>query len=349
MSSSLKAHERKPGLWEAKGIDPASQRRKSYYGKTPEEAVAKARASFRTDDESLNWFYLNVYFPTIAMRSRNYRVQVAWAFDQHLSPGLGHLPMSEIDRPRLQKHFNSIGLAPGSMRIIRAIAHSIFKLAEDDGVILKNVAAGIRIAEEVPGEDKAISAADLWRLYENGEILRPFILLTGFAGLRQGEALGSSFAKMKADVLDVSQQVQKVKGGTVVSPKLKTPTSYREIPLPFLEELGQKRIWICDENEKYMSPGMSDYYLRRLCRTLGMDPIGPHALRHTFITILENELECPRRIVQALVGHRGKEITDGYSKVSMEAKRRWMQAYWEHISTSVRQGLVVQSASGNLN
>lgn len=329
-----------------KGVDPVTGLRKSYYGKTESEALQKAQKATKSDD-SLCWFYEKVYFPTISMRSRNYRTQVSWVFDQHIAPRIGNMNLEDITRQVLQRHFNTIGLSHGSMRIIRAVMHSIFKLAEEDGLIPKNPVKGVRIVEEGPKQPKGISAADLWKLYENAGELRPFILLTGFAGLRQGEALGASFTAIKGDVLTVHQQVLKKKGGTEVSPKLKTKNSYREIPLPF--DLGPKRIWICDEDGKYMTPGMSDYYLRRLCTQLDMEPVGPHALRHTFITIMEDEVECPRRIVQALVGHAGKEITDGYSKVSIEAKRRWMKKFWEHMTTIGTTEFVVQEAAGNLN
>lgn len=51
-----------------------------------------------------------------------------------------------------------------------------------------------------------------------------------------------------------------------------------------------------------------------------------HACRHHFVGLAESETAVPRRVVRALVNHRGKtDVTDGYGDVSPEVQARWSQ------------------------
>ena len=51
-----------------------------------------------------------------------------------------------------------------------------------------------------------------------------------------------------------------------------------------------------------------------------------HACRHHLVGIAESETAVPRRVMRALVNHRGKtDVTDGYGEVSPEVHARWSQ------------------------
>jgi len=130
MRKKPKAGLRPDGLWEAKGIDH-SGRRKSYYGDTPEEASNKAYESFGIQsDDTLYSFYLNVYFPTVIHRSRNWRFQIAWAMDTHILPAFGRKKLDEITRAQVQRHFNGLDLAPKSLSHVKKVFSGIMALAE---------------------------------------------------------------------------------------------------------------------------------------------------------------------------------------------------------------------------
>jgi integrase len=327
----MKAHQRKNGTWEVKGVDPVTGRRRSFYGKTEQEALAKATPN---DRDTLIGFYEQAYLPTIQHLSINYVQHTAFLFEKYLAPAFGDTALENLERVSLQRHFNNLKLSVSSKRIVRSLFVSILKLAKKDGLVKENVGQEVRLAEPRPVKHKAISAEDLRRLVEHGGELREFILLAGCAGLRRGEALGAGSAQVTKDVLSVEQQVQyDRKGKSRLQDELKTMAAYREIPLPF--DLP-KAAFFCT-----VAPLNVRYRLHLLCDELGIPRISAHALRHTFITILEDELECPRHVVQALVGHKRPGITDRYSKVTMETKRRWMKLYWEHVSTARTTTLVV--------
>lgn len=338
MSFTLKAHQRKNGLWEVKGVDPHTGLRKSYYDPTPEGAIAKAT---KYNSDTLIGFYESAYLPTIRHLSVNYNHQVAYLFEKYIAPAFGDTALDAIERNALQRHFNNLKLSPRSLKLVKHVLGAILRLAEEDGLVVKNVAKGVRLPRPQATKQKALIVDDLRTLLEYSAELREFVLLTGCAGLRMGEALGAGSNQMDGDILRIEQQVQRAKGGkSRIQTELKTKASYREIPIPF--DLP-KSVFFCPQK-----PQQAQYQLRRLCTSVGQPVIGPHALRHTFITILEDELECPRRVVQALAGHAGREITDGYSRVSLESKRKWMELYWNHISTGACRKVVVQPPSGNL-
>jgi len=330
----MKASQRKDGRWECKGVEPVTGRRISYYGKTEAEALRKASGESL---DTLIGYYENVYLPTVRMRSQNYRLQISWAFDQWIAPEFGDTNLVDIDRVAIQRFFNGVkGLKPISMRHVRNVLRAILGLAEDDGLIPKNPVLKVRLPAIQSKEIRTFALAELKHLMASAKHHKPLILLLGGAGLRVGEACAAQWPK--AGVLSVRQQIIQVPGQVYLSPNLKTANAYRDIPLPFLTELGEPRVWICEGRKGgYMTPCGAEWALKQACMWADLEPIGPHAMRHSFITAMENELEAPRRVVQALVGHAGKEITDGYSKVSLEAKNRWMQRF--HNST----GFVVHS------
>ncbi len=254
-------------------------------------------------------------------------------FDRCVAPVLGETPLEQIDRAMLQRFFNGLKtkndepLAPRSQKLIRHLISGILNLAVVDKLITENPAKSLRLPKVMPSENKQIGAVGLKTLLDNSEgELHEFIKLCGI-GLRMGEALGAGSQSITGDVLKVEQQIQMdKKGRTRLQKTLKTEAGRRDIPLPF--DMPQA-LFFCT-----LKPPQAQYQLRKLSDKFEMGEVYPHALRKTFITVMEDELECPRRIVQEIVGHRRPEVTDVYSKVSMDAKRRWMKKYWEHISTS---------------
>ncbi len=137
------------------------------------------------------------------------------------------------------------------------------------------------------------------------------------------------------------QQVQQYKGGCVISPKLKTDQSRREIPLPkamldALLDCGQvSDIWICSDSVGgYVKPKNITRELKIACAKGEVPVVSPHELRHTFISLMDNEVEAPRTVVMALAGHAAQSTTDGYSHVKSEQKMRWMECFWNQMSTT---------------
>lgn len=259
--------------------------------------------------------------------------------DRYVLPEFGQAHLADIRRADLQVFFNRLGksLGPSSLAKVRIVLSGVFRLAVADELLAANPATFVRLPQPPPPRKTALTFAELGALVEAaGPLARPFVLLAGCCGLRLGEAVGvTRHALSRAGVLTVSQQVQQHKGGCVVKDTLKTGHSRREVPLPagLLDALlscGQvSGVWVCSDSlGGYIRPKNVARELRRACLEAGVPIVSPHELRHTFISLMDNELEAPRTVVMALAGHSPQTTTDGYSHVRVEQKLRWMERYW---------------------
>ncbi len=336
----------RPNLWAAKGIDPVTQKRKNFFGNSAEEASRRAAGSFGIiEDHSLFTFYSTVYLPTVKHRSQNWLDQIAWAMDRFVIPEFGHRDIRELKRPELQLFFNKIGngLKPSSTKRVKIVLSGIMRVALGDELITTNPVTLVRLPQPDPVDKRALTFDQLRTLLDHaGPLIKPFIILAGCTGLRLGEAVGVTRVAISKDgVLSVRQQVQQHKGGCVISPKLKTDQSRRDIPLPkaMLEALldcGQvSDIWICSDSVGgYVKPKNITRELKIACAKAEIPVVSPHELRHTFISLMDNEVEAPRTVVMALAGHAAQSTTDGYSHVKSEQKKRWMERFWNQMSTA---------------
>ena len=57
-----------------------------------------------------------------------------------------------------------------------------------------------------------------------------------------------------------------------------------------------------------------------------------HDLRHTFTSLLENQFEAPRRVVDAILGRAESGKADSYSHTFNEQLAKWAQTYWQKVS-----------------
>ncbi len=137
----------------------------------------------------------------------------------------------------------------------------------------------------------------------------------------------------------MEQQVLQTSRGAEISLKLKTPQRVRGIPLAkgMLEQLEGDTVWVCSNSDGgHLLPRSVAKELKAACQVAGIPYVSPHDLRHTFISIMECELECPETIRREIVGHAAKTVHARYSHSRMDQKRKWMEKYWEHVYTDLR-------------
>lgn len=155
-------------------------------------------------------------------------------------------------------------------------------------------------------------------------------------------------------ILDVRQQVLQYSGGCRISDTLKTEQSRRRIPLPAelreaLLNSEKPSLFVCSDSKGgYQTPNNATRSLQAACKRAGVPIITPHNLRHTFISIMENEVVAPIRVVEELAGKAKRGNTAGYSQAQDETKRDWMRKYWEKaratFEESQKEGLKFQTA-----
>ena len=312
---------RPDGRFEAKGVCPKTGKRKSYYSRfSQEEANKKASDSYGIKPDKTLWsFYVRAYLPACQHKTLNTRKAIAWAMDNYILPAFGSRNIDEITRAELQRYFNNVqGMKASSIRQVKLVFSGVMTLAEQDEMIRSNPVRLVRLPPVLPPIKQAVSASELFRILEElrSRPVFPFVVLCA-CGLRAGEALGVMRSNIKGGVLEVRHQMQK---GKLVPTK--TPQSNRDVPLPqtVREMLEGESVFVCQ-----------DVGLKTASRDLAKFGITPHELRHTFISILENELEVPAPVVARLAGKVHQGATVGYSHATSQQMAKAMERYWSLI------------------
>lgn len=359
---------RKDKRYEAKGVDPKTGKRKSFYSRiSQEDASSQARKSYGVQlGNSFRAYYLGGFIPAIVHRSENWRIQVAWAMKNIWCPVFGEIDLDQITRAMVQGAINSANLryAPKSVHNAYKILHAMLELAEVDGVIDRNPCIKIRLPAIGPAQEIALSFDQLATLIKHSQpLIKPFVLLAGCCSHRLGEAVGSRLADIdKERVLQVRRQVLQLRGKIEITETLKTPQSHRSIPLPdglYDEIMACERVpslWICtDTIGGFVKPknirrelmiaqeraGLGHYEGEGKYRKF-VPLISPHELRHTFISLMENNLEVPRRVVEQLAGKHSKSKIGSYSHADIADMRKAMERYWDQVSTALTTELTTQ-------
>ncbi|MBS1702868.1 MAG: tyrosine-type recombinase/integrase [Armatimonadetes bacterium] len=346
----------RPGTFEAKGIGPDGKR-KSFYGRTAYEASYKAAESLGLhedlDDLSLHTFYCSSYWPSMKARSYNWREQIRWAYDNYIGPKWGGVDLPAIRKKDVQAWFNLLlgTMANSSLHKVKIVFSGIMNAAidefddRDDGRELKNPVARVKLPAKEDPQKTVLTPYEVRRLIESSQGREvPAVLLCAI-GLRKSEACGVQRNTIAGGV-EVLQQIAYEKGkGFYPTPTLKTRQSLRTVPLPKdLEErllnAGQvSDIFICSDSlGGFLTPKNLDRELAAAVKRAGIRKVTPHELRHTFISLLENELEVPDSVVAALAGRAKRGRNSEYSKSFRSQMERAMDRYWKLVMTAEADG-----------
>lgn len=149
-------------------------------------------------------------------------------------------------------------------------------------------------------------------------------------GLRIGEVCGLQWKDVdfKHKALKVNKTVERIyiaPGKTaVVVQSPKTGSSYQEIPIPNRLFLALKKlqksddIWILSGRKNPVEPRCYRKSLYRYLKKAGIEPVNPHALRHTFATSCL-QAGCNIKTLSELLGHATPDIT----------MRQYVHTCWE--------------------
>jgi len=339
---------RKDRRFEAKGLDPVTGKRKSFYSRVSQAeadrlaGLSKGRGLPESDD-SFEWYAKFVFLPAIHSRSAGWQSNVAWALDKAIVPEIGRISFKALDRARVQLMFNRLSArfkSPYTVLSVYKVMAAICNLAELDGAVERSPCRKIRLPA-MPSPDKtALSFEDLSRLIRaSHETVRNFVLLSGCCSLRLGEACAvmRSAIDQNGDLHVKEQLLQHVGGQIERTQTLKTPGTRRRIPLPeglaTMLRAGRPSLHICSNCDGgALLPKSVRKELHAACDAAGIERVSPHELRHTFISLMENELEAPQRIVEALSGKAKSGATAGYSHTQRHQLLKWMELYWDRAS-----------------
>ena len=259
--------------------------------------------------------------------------------DQYLSDWLDK-PLLSITRDMVEKRHKTIGEKSPSrantvMRILRALfeyAHGKYEDENGIPIILHNPVKRLthvkawhketrRITyinpRDLPEWFQTVSSTTQWLDSKNAELIRDYLLLILFTGLRRREA-----AQLRWDWIDLEQKVLTI-------PETKNGHPHTLPLTSFLMCLLQERH---SNGSEYIFPGngKSGHFeepkklIAKIREKTGVD-FTLHDLRRTFITIAES-LNIRDYTLKRLLNHRSSgDVTDGYIMSDVERLRQPME------------------------
>jgi integrase len=262
--------------------------------------------------------------------------------DKHIrSSELGGLPLDRVTRTDVKDFLDGCTtLGPRAKQQLRATLKSIFQTAVEDGLLPRNPAAQVKTPPPPTRRPTTWTREerDRFLAHVEDDPLHPLLATMVRTGLRRGEACGLRWCDLNLDAADpylqVEQQITYGPGGTFEVGDPKTNDSRRTVMLDpvtvavleahrmrQLQErmaLGLGRAapndfafgrW--DHRRQAWLPHLPNAVaarFKRLCRQAGVTVIAPHALRHTYATLLV-EAGVPDRVIADQLGHRDTRFT----------------------------------------
>lgn len=222
----------------------------------------------------------------------------AW---KHLQP-LYEVPIATMTRKQLQIFFDGLEVSQQRKQTILSVLRQIMDYSIRYDVIQPERIAILKyidLTSQIPikkTERKVFTTEEIDKLWQIDDPMSRIILFLIYTGLRAGE-----YCKMEIheDYIHV--------------PSAKTKAGVRDVPL---SDKAQKLVHM----PLYDDYSNMKYYFTLFRQKHGFDHT-MHDTRHTCVSLLANA-EVDKRVIQAIVGHRGKDVTDKvYTHIDMETMR----------------------------
>ena len=308
---------------------------------------------------------------------------------RHVRPWFGQRPLEAIRPTLIRQWQNQLAgqLGYESLMACRSILFRILQLAEDEGAVAANPIRRVPAPKRRVDPDQVFADAKRRALTpeEAGRLLARFplfwwdhVLCLLGTGLRFGEFAGLRLRRVHLDrtipVLQVvDTRYQAGRFGSGFKPRPKSDAGIREVPLaPLVTEAIRRQLPPEPDPDAlvFTGPGggngvpfgtrttLSRHGFRRLYQTATkractdlahLQLRGPHDLRHSFSTWLEDE-GIPARVIDELMGHQrsrrgelegGSRIGARYRHTTPEMAARVVQA----LDTRLKLALHVAEAN----
>ncbi|MBA2619508.1 MAG: site-specific integrase [Rubrobacter sp.] len=272
-----------------------------------------------------------------------------YAVGPHLKPALGKIKLKDLGPAQVRWFYRDrldSGLAPASVHKLHVVLHKALKAAVADGLIPRNVTAGIKLPKLSREEIDPLSREESRCLLEaaRGERLEALYVLALHTGMRQGEILALKWdnVDLEAGTLRVRRTLTKT-GKVYAIGEPKTRNSRRVIRLTAaavgalrthlsrqLEEMERMGslyqpggLVFATEAGTIINPSnLRNRSLKPLLKAAGLRPVRFHDLRHTCATLLLSKNVNPK-IVSEMLGHASVSITlDVYSHLMPDMQER---------------------------
>lgn len=279
-----------------------------------------------------------------------------YAVEPHIKPALGNIKLKDLNPAQVRWFYRDrldSGLAPATVHKLHVVLHKALKAAVADGLIPRNVAAGLKLPKLSREEIDPLSREEARCLLETarGERLEALYVLALNTGMRQGELLALKWddVDLEGGVLRVRRTLTKT-GKTYTTGEPKTKNSRRTIRLTVaavdalrghlsrqLEEMQRMGslyqpggLVFATEAGTIINPSnLRNRSLKPLVSAAKLRPVRFHDLRHTCATLLLGQNVNPK-IVSEMLGHASVSITlDVYSHLMPDMQEKAAKALEE--------------------
>lgn len=243
----------------------------------------------------------------------------------YLVPSLGRRRLDRISAEDIQRFKGQYGhLKNSTVNAMLALLRNLLNVAVEWDVIDKPPVRIKMLKKPSPDFhfydfdefDRLVLAAE-----HQGSTKLAMVLLGGEAGLRCGEIIGLQWSDvdLERDTLSVVRSVWRGHEGPPKSGRSRT------VPLaPRLKAALVQHRHLRGPRVLYTQPGTSPCagtirdWLIDVQEAIGMEPCGPHVLRHTFCSHLAMQ-GAPPRVIQELAGHQSLSTTEQYMHLAPAA------------------------------
>jgi integrase len=248
------------------------------------------------------------------------------ALENRVYPNLGACRLTDIRRADLQDlvgRLQAAELDPSTIRSVLMPLRTIYRRALHRGDVMVNPTLGLELPAIEGKRDRVASPDEAAKLLAAlPEADRPLWATAFYAGLRMGElrALDWANVDLAGGVIRVEHSWDPVEG--LVAPKSRKST--RTVPIPgilrgYLAAHRERRFAIGQRigfvfGETPTSPFNYDVTVDRAARVwkaAGLEPIGLHECRHTYVTLMF-EAGIALETIGDYVGHNSAYMTDRY-------------------------------------
>ena len=256
----------------------------------------------------------------------------------HVVPWLGKIKLAKLTSRDIQKMYNEVkdhgrikkgpndhhdsSLTASYIQSLHRMFHMCLDRAVKENLILRNPSDDCILPKREKKEMKTLKPEDMKAFLQEADRrgVLPMFYLELCSGLRRGElcALQWKDLDVKSRTISVSKQAVRVKGGGVDIATPKTATSIR------IEYIPQEAVdMLIAEHEKhpdniwlFPSPVTGEMYYpdalsalnTKILKSLGMEHMRFHDLRHTFATMaLQSGVDI--RTVSGMLGHADPGFT----------------------------------------
>jgi len=351
--------------------DGENKGRKSLYGKTEPEVIAKRDSlkkemengclvSSQADKLALGtWLdeWLEVYKK--GKIGSNTYVNYRNAIKIQINDKLRNMKLKKIRHDTLQKAINELGkeYSGGTCSIVRVVLQQAFNMATKNKYIISNPAIGLTVPPTIKKEVAPLTNKEVNILLADRKNTRSYLyyVLSVYTGARIGEVLGLSWndIDLKNNIIHIrhSLKLNKITNKYEIGP---TKTGKcRDVPiLPKIinaikqhkgkqaEEklkIGQtynvNNMVFCDNVGDHLKIKTMSDEMKKTVKLLELNPdTTPHTLRHTFVSQLISAGNASITLISKIVGHANITVTlNTYSHLMPNDMKGAFEALEKHL------------------